>query len=152
MGLGNTNALMNSLLFIPMFLINKKSINIGTFINMFCIGYIVEYTSLFLNLSLGPISLMIRIVLYLFAVLILCVGIGMYLSTNLGQAPWDAVAYLIMQVRKKGNYAKLRMLQDLSALFIGFLLGSVVGVGTFILAFSLGPGINCSRKYFEKLL
>lgn len=152
LGLGNCIALGNALLFIPMFMIDRKTIHFGTFANMLGIGYVIQYSSLFFNNVLPNTILPIRLIILLVAILITCLGCGLYLSSNLGQAPWDSLAHLINVKLPKVKYATGRLVQDVIATFIGYLLGAPLGIGTVIFASCLGPGIQFFRTYFEKTI
>lgn len=152
LGLGNCIALGNMILFIPMFMINRKTIHFGTFANMFGIGYIIQYSSQFFLAVLPVTSLVIRLMIMFVAIVITCAGVGLYLSGNLGQAPWDSLAHLVNNKFPKIKYATGRLVQDVIATFIGYLLGAQLGIGTVIFAFCLGPGIQFFQAYFEKTI
>lgn len=151
-GLGNCIAIGNLFLFIPMYLIDKKTINLGTFVNMFGIGYVVEYSSAMWINILPEFDFLIKLLLLFISLLVICFGIGLYLSANMGQAPWDALGHLFTKMFPKVNYASARMVQDVLAITVGFLLKSPVGFGSLIFAFGLGPGINFFKKLLAKAI
>jgi uncharacterized protein len=149
-GLGNCISLGNALLFIPMFMIERKTIHLGTFVNMLGVGYVIQYSSLFFINTLPVLSLPLRFGIMFIAIIIVCIGCGLYLSGNLGQAPWDSLAHLVNKKFPKIKYSTGRMIQDISALILGFFLGAQLGVGSIIFAFCLGPGIQFFRHLFER--
>lgn len=151
-GLGNANALGNLFLFIPMLLLDKKTIHLGTFVNMFGIGYIVEFSSLFFISTLPEFGFTIKFIMLLFAILFITIGVGLYLSANMGQSPWDAMGHLVNLCYPKISYSFARIVQDITALSIGMLLRAPLGFGSIIFAFCLGPGINYFKKLFVKIL
>lgn len=150
LGLGNVTALGNLLLFIPMFIYDRSTIHIGTFVNMLGIGYVIQYFSLFLMNTFPDITLLTRVIVLLSAIFMVCLGAGLYLSCDLGQAPWDAVAHIINIILPKTKYSYVRMIQDLSALTIGFIFHSSIGIASFIFAFFLGPGIQFFKNFFKQ--
>ncbi|MEG0564257.1 hypothetical protein, partial [Anaerorhabdus sp.] len=137
--------------FIPMFMIDHKTIHLGTFVNMLGVGYVIQYASQFFIANLPVLSLPIRFIIMFIAIIIVCTGCGIYLSGNLGQAPWDSLAHLVNIKFPNIKYSTGRMVQDISALFLGFLLGAQLGVCSFIFAFCLGPGIQVFKQLFERI-
>lgn len=75
------------------------------------------------------------------AVVILCFASAMYFTADLGVSTYDAVA-LILEERKVGKFKYLRITTDCICVAIGFVLGAIVGVGTLITAFFMGPLID----------
>lgn len=148
LGLGNATAIANCVLFIPMFIFKKDTINIGTFVNMLGIGYVVEITSALLSAIIPSINLVARFSLLALAILLLCFGAALYLNCNIGQAPWDAIATIITSYKPQWKYSNVRMIQDCCGLLIGFLLGAEIGIASIIFAFFIGPGIS----YFGSLI
>lgn len=149
-GLGNITALGNCLLFIPMFIYDRSTIHIGTFVNMLGIGYVIQYFSQFLMNTFPDITMITRVIVLLVAIFMVCLGAGLYLSCDLGQAPWDAIAHIINIILPKTKYSYVRMIQDLIALSIGFLFHSNIGIASFIFAFFLGPGIQFFKGFFKE--
>ncbi len=150
LGFGNAAAIANCFLFIPMIIFKRSTINLGTFVNMFGIGYTVEITSSFLASSLPELSLLLRLICLLIAVFLVCFGAALYLNCNIGQAPWDAIATIIITYVPKWKYSNVRMIQDLSGLFLGFLMGASIGIASIIFAFFIGPGIGFFSNKFQK--
>ena len=63
--------------------------------------------------------------------------------------PYDAIPQIISKYVKKIPYAVIRMIYDLSAIAIGWLLGSTVGVVSIVTGFFLGPIIAAIAKKFR---
>ena len=55
------------------------------------------------------------------------VAVAFYMVVELGSGPYDAIPQIISKYVKKIPYAVIRMIYDLSAIAIGWLLGSTVG-------------------------
>lgn len=95
----------------------------------------------FLLGSTFPLSA--RTVLLLSGVLISCFVNSAYMCSNLGMGPYDVIGWLIeKKTHKKIQFRYARIGWDFCAVVIGFTLGSIVGLGTLIMAFFTGPLIT----------
>ena len=74
------------------------------------------------------------------AVLIVGLGSGFYLIANLGPGPRDG---LMTGLQKKTNLpiALVRAFLEISVVSIGWYLGGIVGIGTLLFAFGVGPSV-----------
>ncbi len=86
-------------------------------------------------------------------VVIICFGSAFYMTADLGVSTYDAVALIICNTWKKGKFQYVRIATDLVCVILGavlFLLSggefsgipAIVGVGTIITAFFMGPLIE----------
>lgn len=139
---GTLYMIINLLMLVIIFFLNKKHIGISTFINIFLLGYVVDFSDKVVAGIVGAEpSMAVRIVLMLMAVVILCFASAMYFTASLGVSTYDAVA-LILEERKLGKFKYLRIGTDCVCVAIGFALGAIVGVGTLVTAFFMGPLID----------
>lgn len=78
------------------------------------------------------------------------IGIGIYLLANFSASPVDG---LMVAIHNRFGYSFTisRLLIESNAVFIGFLLGGPVGLGTLIMAFLLGRIVQSSYGFFQKL-
>lgn len=112
-------------------------IGIGTLLNMFMIGYFVDFIISFNIINTSSIFLVQ--ILYLFiGMIFMNLGMWVYISQGLGAGPRDG---LMVALAKKTNITirTLRSSIELSAVFAGVLLGGSFGIGTIICAFFSGP-------------
>lgn len=144
-----TNAVM--LLFALVF--DKHYIGIATFINLFLLGYITQFTYDFLQKIIVAPSIMIRILCLIVGVVIICFGSAFYMTADLGVSTYDAVALIICNTWKKGKFQYVRIITDIVCVILGvalFLLAggelaqipTIAGIGTIITAFFMGPLIE----------
>ena len=144
-----TNAVM--LLFALVF--DKHYIGIATFINLFLLGYITQFTYDFLQKIIVAPSIMIRILCLIVGVVIICFGSAFYMTADLGVSTYDAVALIIGNTWKKGKFQYVRIITDIVCVILGvalFLLAggelaqipTIAGIGTIITAFFMGPLIE----------
>lgn len=139
---GTLYMIINLLMLVAIFFLNKKYIGISTFINIFLLGYVVDFSDKIVAGIVGNApSMLVRIGLMATAVVILCFASAMYFTADLGVSTYDAVA-LILEERKVGKFKYLRIATDCICVAIGFVLGAIVGVGTLITAFFMGPLID----------
>lgn len=144
-----TNAVM--LLFALIF--DRHYIGIATFINLFLLGYITQFTYEFLQTVIVDPSIPVRVACLVVGVVIICFGSAFYMTADLGVSTYDAVALIIVNTWKKGKFQYVRIITDLVCVALGialFLMSgaelikvpTIVGVGTIITAFFMGPLIE----------
>lgn len=137
---GNLYVIVNAIMLIAVFFLDKKKIGLGTLINLFLLGYIADFSSgLFKSMISSP-TIVIRAIILVVAVIIMCIGSSLYFTAALGVSTYDAVA-LMMSEKKKWKFQYCRVGCDLVCVIIGFVLGATVGVGTLFTAFFMGPFI-----------
>ena len=152
---GTCVIIFNLIAIVPIFLIDRSYIQIGTLINMFMFGPIVDALYVVMAMiypDLGYISLAARSACLILGVLVCCYGASMYMVTNLGMGPYDAIGWIVEKLtNKKVPFKFARMGLDATATVVGFIFGSIVGLGTLIMALGTGPLIvfftdNINRK------
>lgn len=136
--------IVNCVILIFTFSLSRNLIGIGTVVNMVSIGFLVDFfRMIFARILPAAPALWLRILLMAVAVVGLSLTAALYMYPQLGISPYDSVPVVLAQ--KTGiQFRWCRVFWDLLAMLIGWLCGSVVGVGTVITAFFLGPLI----KYF----
>ena len=81
--------------------------------------------------------------------MIIAIGSGLYLSTDLGPGPRDG---LMTGIHHRFGWSIRRAadLVELSVLVIGWLLGGTVGIGTVVFAFGIGPLVQVALGVFDR--
>ena len=86
------------------------------------------------------------------AVFIVGLGSGFYLTANLGPGPRDGLMTGLQNLTNQ-PIALIRTIIEVSAVGLGFYLGGIVGIGTLLFAFGIGPavsiGIFIVMKFFK---
>ena len=143
--LGVQNVATNILFFALEFWFGRKYIGLGTFVNGICIGYIVTafYDPIHAHFGDAP-SLAVQlawVIAAVLAVLVTALGASLYQTADLGIAPYD---YLSLGLRDYTHfqYFGCRVFTDAFCALLCWLLGGLVGLGTLICAFCLGPFIQ----------
>lgn len=143
---------LNLLILIVIVFLDKAFINIGTMISMFCVGPLIEAFSFLINKVLpGKYNFGISFILLLLGCLLVSFGAGLYIASNLGAGPYDILP-LIVEKKKYLTYKWIRIILDISCAILGFMMGATVGIGTFIVAVCLGPGIEFFRNFTIKYI
>ena len=122
----------------------RQRLGIGTIINTILVGTLVK---VFLPHIGAPDLIVVRIAMLLGAIGAFGIGGGLYIGAALGPGPRDG---LMTAITARGHRLwAVRTVLELSALLVGWLLGGNVGVGTPIIAFSLGPVVHFAVRRFH---
>ena len=121
------------LMWIPL----KQKPGMGTILNAFIIALTIEFSVYYLPY---PETYPMQILQVVIGVLIIGIGSGFYLIANLGAGPRDG---LMIGLQKKTNLPiySIRTIIEVSVVIVGWLMGGVVGLGTAIFAFGIGPSV-----------
>ena len=145
-GFGTLYMLINAVLLVIDFFLDRHYIGISTFINLFLVGYAAEFSENMLARWFGDLALPGRI-------LFLAIGIAaaLYYTADLGVSTYDAIPLHIAD-RKPRAFGKIvpfrvvRIICDLICVGIGFALGFMPGIGTIITALFMGPLITFFKR------
>lgn len=144
-GFGTFYTILNLLMLIAIFFLDRSKIGLGTAMNIFLMGYMVQFSSwLFEKIFPDPV-IGIRCVLLAAGIMLLCFGSSLYFIGDLGVSTYDAVA-LIISEKKTLRFQYCRISTDLICTIIGFSLGAVAGIGTVVTALFMGPIIAFFNK------
>ena len=154
---GTLYVIVNLILLIFSLILDRKKIGLATFINLFLLGYIAEYSQKVFALFFPEPSLFLRLVLLAAAVVIMCLASAFYFTAKLGVSTYDAVTLIWSEKQKRIPFSICRIIGDLVCVLAGTLLclsagftirqiTGVVGIGTIITAFFMGPLISFFNK------
>lgn len=152
---GTAQVLCHLINFIIVCIYDRGKIGFGTIGNMFGIGYLSDFYTYLYDRFLPENffeGTAIRYGLLLPVLFIFLLGAAAYMTADLGMSPYDGVPFIISDHVKKPSFRVIRILWDTSFLVGGFLLGSVVGIVTFAVAFFLGPVIALMQKKLERFI
>jgi len=145
MGFGTLYMIINLIMLVAIFFIDKSKIGLGTLINIFLLGYVVQFSSWLFAYLIPEPGIFIRIIALLIGIIIISFGSALYFTGDLGVSTYDAVA-LLMAEKKIAKFQYCRIGTDLVCTITGFLLGATVGIGTLITALFMGPIIAFFNK------
>jgi basic membrane protein A len=145
---GAANTLANIVLLAILFIIQRSYIGIGTFLVVFIIGPFVNiFSALISGLNMGLMNIGIRLGLTVLSTVLIGVGIGYYVAAEQGYGALEGLVKLLCE--KKGlSFFAVKIIQDISLVVIGVLLGAAWGPGTFIAMLLSGPVLHFSIKVF----
>ena len=144
---GTLYMLINLVLLVAVYFMDRHYIGIATFINLFLMGYIIDFSEHTLMRLIPNPSMAVRIVYIIVAIVMMCVGSSLYFTADLGVSTYDSIA-LHLADRKIAPFRFIRITTDLICVGLGFAMGYVPGVGTIITALFMGPLIS----YFNRTL
>ncbi|MEI4768978.1 YitT family protein [Psychrobacillus sp. FJAT-51614] len=126
----------------------KKLPQLGTWLNILFIGSFIDV----FNWLLPDItSFLGQLIIFMLGVIVMAVGVGVYVSPNVGAGPRDSLMLLI--IAKTGwSIKKVRTGLEVIVGFVGWILGGPVGVGTVIIALLLGQLVHYALPMSQKLL
>ncbi|MCC8066982.1 MAG: hypothetical protein LIO94_07765 [Clostridiales bacterium] len=161
---GTLYVIANVILLLFALIADRHFIGIATVINLFLVGYIVDFSHRVLLWALPELGMPGRIICLLIAIVIMCLASSFYFTADLGVSTYDAVALIITGTWHKGQFRWVRIVTDLICVAVGVALylmaggtlsgiGEVAGVGTIITAFFMGPLIDFfNRKVAQPFL
>ena len=152
-GFGTLYVITNAVLLLFALVFDRHYIGIATFINLFLLGYITQFSYEFLQTVIVDPSIIVRVICLIIGVVIICFGAAFYMTADLGVSTYDAIALIICNTWKKGRFQYVRIITDLICVILGvalFLLAggslsevpTIAGIGTVITAFFMGPLIE----------
>ena len=150
---GTLYVLVNLVLLVFSLIADRSNIGIATFLNLFLLGYITQFTYEMLQLLLPAPTLIVRALCLLAGIVIICFGSSLYMTAKLGVSTYDAVAIVLSGKWKWGQFKYVRICCDLVCVLLGvtfFLLSggsvaqipAIAGIGPVITAFFMGPLIQ----------
>ena len=118
------------------FFLNQKP-GIGTLLNSLIVAVMIDVSIAYIP---TPENYIPQLLMAILGVLIVGLGSGFYLVSNLGPGPRDG---LMTGIQRKTNFpiAAVRAFLEISVVSIGWYLGGTVGVGTLLFAFGVGPSV-----------
>jgi uncharacterized membrane protein YczE len=146
--LGTASIIIGALVLLLWIPIREKP-GIGTLTNLLLIGA-------FMNIALAVVrsvsGILLQSVWLTLGLLLAALGSVLYLGSQLGAGPRDGL--MLGLSRKTGWSVRLtRTALEVAVLIAGWLLGGAVGVGTVVIALTIGPVIQViSRVIGEELI
>ena len=138
---GTFYVILNGILLVFMFFFNRRMIGLGTIINLFLLGYVVEYTDVLLDRIFPSPAVFLRVLLMILALVLASLAASLYFVADMGVSAYDWIALTISE--KKGwAFRLVRITTDFICVLIGGQLGATVGAGTVLTAFCMGPVIQ----------
>ena len=151
---GTWQLIMCFILLIGVFIFDRKKIGFGTVYIMVAAGYTSDFFLWLITKIhfLESFSLEIRILAFSLGLLFYYFGAAVYIVTNMGLSPYDAVGIIISEKIKRPNWFKwIRIGTDALCVMGGIITKSDVGIGTLVSVLLGGPIIAFFRKLLLKI-
>lgn len=145
--LGMASNVVNLSLLVLLFFIGRRYVSIGTFVYLLPYGFCVDAGNFLYRLLAFSESTGIRVVFSVVGCTLLCLGVAVYITVDIGVDPFTGIVLVIRDALKK-EYRYVKIGFDITLIVIGTVLGGKLGVVTVITAFAVGPMI----QFFSGLL
>ena len=147
---GTIHTIVSVVFLVFALLADRKTIGLATFLNLFFLGYITQYTLDFLHMVFPAPSLLLRAVFLIFGFVLLCFSTALLMTARLGVSTYDAVAIVMADKWHVGPFKYCRIGTDVACIVLGisiFLFSGgapkaildFLNVGTIGTAFCMGP-------------
>ena len=119
----------------------------GTIFNALIIALMID---LCIKFAPTPSTYFHQLILAIISVMMVGIGGGIYLVSNLGAGPRDG---LMIGLQKVSNLpiAAVRATLEITVVSIGWYLGGTVGIGTLLFAFGIGPCVALGLYLVDKI-
>lgn len=150
---GTLYVIVGILLLLFSLIADRHYVGLASIITLTLQGYVIDFcTKILFSLFPSP-GLLLRVGSFLIGILLLCFATAVYFLADLGVSAYDAISLIITHTWKKGKFKFNRILTDCVCLAVGsasFLLSgnslteltAMVGIGTVVTAFCMGPLVD----------
>jgi len=150
---GTLYVLVNLALLSFCLIFDRSKIGPATFINMFLLGYVTEFSLAFQQTVIVAPTLAVRAACLVVGIVVICFGSALYMTANEGVSTYDAVALVLAEKWKVAPFQYCRIGTDICCVIGGVILfliaggtvaaiPTIAGIGTIITAFFMGPLIE----------
>lgn len=147
---GTLYVIINLLLLSFSLIADRHKIGLATFINLFLLGYVVEFSQAQCEKLFPSPGIPVRLLLLLTGIVILSLASALYFTADLGVSTYDAVALVWSERQTRLPFQFCRVVTDSVCVIAGIILCllsgmgpaqifGAVGIGTVITAFCMGP-------------
>ena len=163
---GTLYVIANVVLLTFSLIVDRHNIGLATFINLFLLGYITEFSYGFLQTVFPEPTVAVRAVALIVGIVVLCISSSLYMTADLGVSTYDAVSIVMSGKWKIAKFKYCRIATDLVCVIAGcvlYVLGggavrdipTIAGIGTIVTAFFMGPlieyfNVKIARPMLEK--
>ena len=148
---GRVHLLVSLLILLVLLMADRSYVGVGTVLCMALGGPIIDVYTLWLAPVIhGGLPLLWRLGLLVAGCLILAFGMTIVIRAQAGTGPNDLVAVVLSDKLKK-PFGPVRVAVDCAFAGIGLALGGVLGIGTVVCAFLVGPAAQLFFPVSEQI-
>ena len=145
---GNVSILIGITIVIALFFLLKEKIGFGTILNAILIGF---FSDLIIDSKIIPYmqNFFTGVLMLVTGQVLACIASYLYIGVGLGAGPRDS---LMIGLGKKFSNIPIGIVRgsiEATVLFIGWILGAKVGLGTVIYVFSIGFLLQTTFKLLK---
>lgn len=145
--LGMASNVVNLSLLVLLFFIGRRYVSIGTFVYLLPYGFCLDAGRFLYRHLAWSDGTAVRILFSVIGCLLLCLGVAVYITVDIGVDPFTGIVLVIRdRLNKEYRYVKIGF--DIAMIVLGTVLGGKLGLVTIITAFAVGPVI----QFFSGLL
>ncbi len=160
---GTLYVIVNLLLLCFSLLADRHKIGLATFINLFLLGYLVEFSQSVCARLFPEPDFLTRVLLFLPGLVILSLASALYFTADLGVSTYDAIALVWSERQSRIPFHICRIITDSACVMAGVALCllagmgaaqifGAVGAGTVVTAFFMGPLIAFFNRHVAQPL
>ncbi|MEZ3435111.1 MAG: hypothetical protein K1W34_10910 [Lachnospiraceae bacterium] len=160
MTFGTWQLIMNGAILVVVFFTVRQCIGAGTIVNMVGVGYMADFICwLFQEVLKVEMTLPLRLGALFIGCMFAGLGVSLYMTAEMGIAPYDSVAVIIEKVTKgRIPFQYARVLSDVTVVIVGVIfcllsggnLWLIIGIGTICNALFNGPLIQFFKVHVAK--
>jgi uncharacterized membrane protein YczE len=150
LSIGSWAIIISILLIVVSWLLDKRYIKLGTFINAVFIGVFVD-TFLWMDILPAAHHTWTDVIIIISGIVLMGSGGGMYNAADVGSGPRDGFMLSIAN-KLHAPIRRVRIITETSVLVIGFFLGGPVFLFTIIFTFIQSPIFQFSYIRLKKLI
>ena len=154
---GTLYVIVNAVLLIFALICDKHYIGLATVINLFFLGYVAEISLNILKICFPVSGLWLRSSFLIIGILLMSLASSLYYTSDLGVSTYDAIALIMANKWNLAKFRYCRITVELCTVILGCILyrignkgytglTALVGVGSIITAFCMGPLIEVFNK------
>lgn len=148
--LGMASNIVNVVMLLLIFFLDKHYINIGTFMYSIPYGTIVDLGDRLYHAIFPMQTLPFQIMGAAIGCFLLYVGVAMFIVADIGVDPFTGIV-LIIRDKVKKEYRIVKVCFDVSCILLGVVLGGRLGVITILTALTAGPMIQRFADIFRQV-
>lgn len=149
--LGMASNIVNIVLVIAIFFLERHYVNIGTFIYTIPYGIVVDLGGKLYHTLFQTQTFSTQIIGATIGCSLLYIGVAMFITADIGLDPFTGIVMVIRDKVGK-EYRIVKVFFDIACIVIGFILGGKIGVITIITALSAGPMIQLFSDMMKKVI
>ena len=152
--------IVNTIIMIPMLIWARDKIGVSTILSLFLVGFCCDIMlNIFDAVGLEITNIFLRLLCSFSALLIISLGISLYVEADLGVSPYDEIPLLLQKIFPKISYQFTRIMLDVSATLLAFIIGvvilkrtDIINFNTFLSFVGFGPTIVLCSKFVNKCI